>query len=129
MNTKTLVLVSAVAGLLLGLGYLIVPGILLGFFGADLDQVSEVGMMTTRFFGGAIVGYAVLCWFGRNAAVADIRQYIAPALFTTFLIGFVLALIAQLTNIMGATGWIAVVILAAFALMWGYALFVQKSKS
>jgi hypothetical protein len=120
MNIRTLMLLTAVAGLLFGVGYIIAPAALLSFFGADTN---EVGLMLARFFGGAVLGHAVLTWFARKAEITELRRHIVPALAIVFTIGAVLALAAQITGIMQATGWVAVALMAAFAVAWAYVQF------
>jgi hypothetical protein len=118
MQVKSLLIITAILGFIFGLGYLLFPGQLLAFFGLE---VSEAANFAARFMGGAVFGYGILAWSARNAEGSATRRAIKLALFFTFLIGFILTLIGQLSGYLNAYGWIGVVIF--FLLMLGFAHF------
>ena len=125
MKLSTLLKIMALICFLFGLGYLIIPKQIIAFFGAEAD---EVAVHAGRFLGGAIFGYGVLAWSARNAEGSAIRRAIKLAIFAACLFAFIPALLAQLSGVFNAFGWIPVALLFLSAVAFGYFRFVSPSK-
>jgi hypothetical protein len=97
---------------LVGLGFLLVPGILV--FGA-LGATPAIIVAELRQYGGALLGIAVLNWVARNAEPSKARD----AVFLGNTVGFGLVavggLLRQLSGAV-AIGWLFVLINVLFAL-------------
>ncbi len=64
MKLKSVVLLSASIGIgFIGLGYLISPQFMYGFYGIDLETVNEANMVRSAY-GGLFLGFAVLFFLG-----------------------------------------------------------------
>ncbi len=90
---RTVVLRSAAVGVgAIGLGYLGLPGVVLGIYGVALQSVSEAAIVRSAY-GGVFVAFAVLFELG-----ARHRAYQRPALvaLTVFMSGFALGRIVSL---------------------------------
>jgi len=124
MKLRNLFTVAAVVSILLGLGFVLVPGRLASPYGLELD---EAGLMVLRLLGAAFLGYAVLNWFARNAEQSKARQAIILAQFVSNAIAFIAALANQLSGVPNAVGWVAAVAYLLFALGFGYFQFVKPS--
>ena len=120
MKLSALMIINAIVAVVFGLGFLIVPGLLMAHYGIMADASLEyVGQL----FGAALLAFGVLTWSARNAADSDARQAILLALFVGDGIGFIVALIGQLGGVVNAVGWSTVVIYLLLALGFGYCRF------
>lgn len=125
MKVKTLLLLTGLFGLVFGLAYLLVPGVLLKFFGVEFTDST---IMTARFFGGAVLGYGVLAWSARNSEDSATRRSIKLAIFVTTLIGLVLSVMSVMSKFFNAMGWIPVVLFLLITVAFGYFRFMKPAK-
>lgn len=117
MKLNTLMTVNAVIAGVFGLAFVAVPARVLSIYGVTAGaQFAYVAQL----FGAALLGFALLTWVARNAGDSEARSAIILALFVSDAIGFVIALIAQLRNVVNAVGWSTVVIYLLLALGFGY---------
>ena len=124
MKLSALMTVNAVIAGLFGIAFVVLPTRLLSIYGITADaQLAFIGQL----FGTALLGYALLTWTARNAAASDARGAIVLALFVSDAIGFVVALIAQLRNVVNAVGWSTVAIYLLLALGFGYFQFKKPA--
>ena len=124
MKLSALMTVNAVIAGLFGIAFVVVPARILAIYGITVDaQFDLVGQL----FGAALLGYALLTWTARNAAPSDARAAIVLALFGSNAIGFVIALIAQLRNVVNQVGWSTVAIYLLLALGFGYFQFKEPA--
>ncbi len=123
MNLKTLMLITAVVGIVYGLGFLVAPVMTLSFYGVSTDAA---GAYLARFFGATLVSFALVIWSLRSVSEPDAVRLIVWALFVSFALGSVLALWGQLTGLMNAFGWIGVVLFPLIMLGYAYFLFARR---
>jgi len=116
--------INAIVAFLFGLSFVFVAGTLLSFYGITL---SPGGLVVARLFGAALLGYAVLTWFARKAEESEARRAIVLALFIGDAVGFIMALLGQLSGAVNALGWSTVAIYLLLALGFGYFQFVKPS--
>jgi len=126
MKLKTLLVLTALFGIVFGLAYLLFPKYLLDFFGVGK---TDAVIMTSRFFGGSIFGYGVLAWSARNASGSQTRRAIKLALFIAFLIGLVLSILGVTSGFFNTMGWIPAAFFAALSIAFGYFRFIKPEKS
>ncbi len=124
MKLSTLLIINAVVAALFGIAFVLVPGQMISLYGVDASAVLEY---TGRLLGAAFVGFAVLTWSARNANDSAARRAIILALFIGDAVGFVVALIGQLNNVVGALGWSTVAIYLLLALGFGYFQFAKPA--
>ena len=122
MKLRTLFVLVAAISVLLALGFLLGPATLLKFFGFTTGKTET---LFAQIFGAALVGFAALAWFSRDAV--DLHTVPGPtvALIVFGAIGFVvtlLALLAQVTR--SGSAWILVVLFLIFAVGFAYFQFV-----
>ena len=112
MKTNTLLITAAIYLTLVGLGFLLAPGVMV--FGA-LGGTPATIVAELRQYGGALLGIAALNWVARNAEASTARN----GVFLGNTIGFGLVAIAgvlrQLSGAL-AIGWLFVAINALFAI-------------
>jgi peptidoglycan/LPS O-acetylase OafA/YrhL len=123
MKAKTLLILTALFGVVFGLAYLLIPKILLDFFGVDY---SDAAVMTARFFGGTVLGFGILAWSARNAEDSPTRKAIKLAIFFTCLLGLVLSIISTVTGFFTAYGWIPIAFFVLIILAFVYVLLKKE---
>jgi hypothetical protein len=96
---------------LVGLGFLLVPGILV--FGA-LGETPAIIVAELRQYGGALLGIAVLNWVARNAEPSKARDGVFLGNTVGFGLVAVGGLLRQLNGAV-AIGWLFVLINVLFA--------------
>jgi len=119
MKLRTLFALDAAVSMLLALGFLLRPEISLKFFGLSSGKTE---VLLAQLLGAALVGFAALAWFGRDAADMQGLQGTMAALLSFSAIGFVvmlLGIMAQVTRA-GSIWLLAALFLLSAA---GYAYF------
>ena len=124
MNIKTLMIINAIVAVVFGLAFLLIPTQLTSLYGVTADALS---IYIGQLFGAALIGFAVLTWTARNAADSDARKSIVLALFIADGVGFIVALMGQLGNVVNALGWSTVLIYLILTVWWGYFQFSKKA--
>ncbi len=109
-------LVTAVFGIL----FVVMPASTLDFFGVGLG---EGGVFITRFLGASFILLCVMLWIARNDQKSQALRGIFYGIFVGDVIGFVVALWAQLSGVFNGFGWAIVAIYLILALGFGYSLF------
>ena len=126
MKISTLFIINTIVAGIFGLSFLFVAATLMSFYGITL---SPGGLVVARLFGAALIGFAVLSWFARNAEESIARGAIVLAFFISDSVGFIIALIGQLSGTVNAFGWSTVAIYLLLALGFGYFQFLKPSGS
>ncbi len=124
MNFKTFLTVVAVVAVLFALGLLLAPGFMDSTFGTG-GTPGE--MLSDRMYGSALLAFGVLFWLARDFTGASARPIIISGLVGEGVL-FVVTLVAMLGGVMGATGWITVVISLLFALGFAYFQFMAQPR-
>lgn len=124
MNIKTLMIINAIVAIVFGIAFVLIPAQISSLYGVTVDEPQKyIGQL----FGAALLGFAVLTWSARNAGDSDARKAIVFALFVGDGFGFIIALIAQLRNVVNEVGWSTVAIYLILALWWGYFQFSKPA--
>ncbi len=124
MKLSTLMRINAVVAAVFGIAFVLVPGQVLSLYGPDTTAALKY---TGQLFGAALVSFAVLTWSARNAENSEARRAIVLALFVGDAVGFVLALIGQLGNVVNSLGWSTVAIYLLLAVGFGYFQFAKPA--
>ena len=112
MKPSMLFSTAAIYLALVGLGFLLIPGILT--FGA-LGATPAVIVAELRQYGGALLGIAVLNWMARDAEPSKARDGVSLGNTVGFGLVTVGGVIRQLSGAV-AVGWIFVLINLLFAI-------------
>lgn len=126
MKLSHLMIVSAVVAVIFGIAFVLAAGSLMTLYGATLNPA---GNLIAQLFGAALIGFAVVNWFARNAKEGEALQAIVLANLVSDTIGFILALLGQLAGVVNALGWSTVVIYLLLALGFAYFQFMKPSAS
>jgi MFS family permease len=126
MKIKVLFISTAIVAFVFGVAFVIIPAQVYSLYGIE----SSAGMnYMGQLFGASLIGFGLLAWVARNAADSDSRRAIILAFFISDGVGFVVALIGQLNDILGSLGWLTVAIYLLFTIGYGYFQFSKPSSS
>ena len=125
MKLGNFLLVKAVISLAFGIAFALVPAAVMSLYGVTLNSG---GAFMARFLGACLIGIGLICWLDRNAD-PQVLQGITLALCIGDTVGFIVALLGQLSGLTNALGWVNVVIWLLLALGLGYFRFLKPSAS
>lgn len=110
----TLFTVTFVVELIFGIGFIAVPGFLLGNFG--VASTPELIFMA-RLFGSALLAFSTLLWYARGSKSTDLRKAAVRSFFLYFLVSTIFIVLAQLAGLFNIMGWSMAVMHGGF-LIW-----------
>jgi hypothetical protein len=122
---NTLFLVYMIVEVIFGIGFLLVPGFMMGPMGVTLDETSTT---FARLFGSLIISIPVLLFFARKSVSTEFKRGVVYSAFTYLLVSTILLLITQLKGLMNPMGWGIVMIHFIFMLWFGYYI-ITKGKT
>ncbi len=126
MKLKVLFIITAIIAIVFGVVFVIIPAQVYSLYGIE----SGAGLnYMGQLFGAALIAIGLISWHSRNAADSDARKAIILAFFIADGIGFVVALIGQLNDVVGSLGWLTVAIYFLLSLGFGYFQFFKPSSS
>jgi len=125
MKLGNFLVVKAVISLVFGIAFALMPAGVMSLYGITLDAG---GIMMARFLGACLIGIGLICWLDREADPKAL-QGITLALCIGDTVGFLVALLGQLSGLTNALGWVNVVIWLLLALGLGYFRFLKPSTS
>jgi hypothetical protein len=115
MKPSYLMIASAIVAGIFGLAFVFASGLLLPLYGGmSMEPITE------QLLGAALVGFALLNWFGRNAVASAAGRAIVFANLVYNLIALVALVNFQLSSTVNALGWSSVAIALVFAIGFGY---------
>ena len=127
MKLCNLMATKAVIVVVFGIGFILMPTTLMSFYGLTLNPG---GVVITQLFGASFILLGILLWFAKNAPSSDMAlRAIVLAVTVGDAIGFIVALLAQLSGMMNALGWVTVALYLLLALGFGYFQFVKPVTS
>ena len=127
MKLSTLMATKAVIIVVFGIGFILMPTTIMSVYGVALNPG---GAAMTQLLGASFIVLSILLWFARNAPSSDVAlRAIVLGVFIGDTIGFIVALLAQLSGIFNALGWMTVALYLLLALGFGYFQFVKPTTS
>jgi hypothetical protein len=125
MKLNTLFLVWAVVGIIFGLGFFLVPAMVMAMYGPEIPTAGEIEL--SRLLGASYLGFTVLAWLTRSITDTDARRKIVLANLVITVLSLLLFL--KTTLIDGAStgpNWFNVVLMAVFVVGFGYFYFTKR---
>ena len=123
MSLKTsFTLLSIFAGIF-ALVFLLIPETVLSMYGSSSITMGSVLM--ARFFGSALLAIALITFYLKNAEFTKEVKLVVLALLISEIVGFLVALWAQLTNLVNSYGWFTVIHYAFFTIVL-YTVYKKK---
>lgn len=112
---------KAVVEVVFGIGFVLLPAFVASIFGMDL---SPAGTLMARLFGSAFIFGSIVLWLARNAPSSDAAvRAIVIGVVVSNAIGFVVTLMASISGVWNALGWLPVGLYLVFGLAFAYSLF------
>ncbi len=124
MKLKTLLIFNSIVAFLFGGCLVLIPKMLIALYGVELNSG---GAVIAQLFGSALVFVGLLCWLARNAESSGTLHAIVTASFFESILGFVIALIAQISGVFNILGWATVILYFSLSLGYGYFYLARKS--
>jgi uncharacterized membrane protein YfcA len=118
--------IKAIICLVFGVCFVLIPKPILSLYGITLDPA---GVYMTRLFGAAFILLSILLWFARKDPGSEALKALVLAVFIGDVIGFVIALLTQLTGLVNALGWLNIALYFLLALGFGYFQFKKPAKA
>lgn len=125
MKLRNWMSAKAIIGVVFALGFIFLPEKVMSFYSVSL---LPGGVFMTRLLGQAFIVIAILLWSARDTADSGIKRGIALAVFVGDGIGFIVALMAQMSGLANVLGWSTVALYLVLALGFGYFLLPGKAK-
>ena len=125
MKFNTFMLIYAVVSLLFGIGFVLAPALVLSVYGVDADlSFRYIGQL----LGAALISLGVLSWSVRSAGDSDVRKAVLSSLLIGEVIGFVLAVIGQMTGALNVLGWSVVFVYLLLSAGLAYFRFASSTR-
>jgi len=124
MNYKFLFVLNALVALVFGVGFLVVPNIVLQFFGVSEQYAST--MWASRFYGSAMVALGLVLWFAKDVDESA-QKGMGWALLISMAIGLVVSIAASVSSkaVIRSNSWIPIVIYVLLGLGYAFMLFMK----
>jgi hypothetical protein len=121
---KILIIIMAIFSLVWGVGFILTPKFFWSLYGIALDSQ---GVYMSRLLGTLFFMLGLILWLAKGDPGSIALRAILIGLFIGNALGFILALIGQLTVDISALGWVGVLSFLLFALGFGYTLIKKES--
>lgn len=122
MNYRILFLLNAFVAILLGLGFLIVPGMVLGQFGVDEYAATK---LVSQFFGTALIAIGLLLWFAKDVNEASLQKGMGIASLVGAIAGLAMSVVGISNGILRTNGWMAIIVYVLIGFGYAYLLFLK----
>lgn len=124
MKLSTWMAAKAVVCIVFGIGFVLMPQFLGSIYAMSLDPS---GTLMARLFGAAFIFEAIVLWLAKNSPGSDpATRAIVIAVVVSNAIGFIVTLLATLSGVWNALGWLPVALYLVFGLVFAYFLFSKS---
>lgn len=123
MSLKTLFIITSVIAFLFGILFVIIPTPMYSLYGIESNlMLNYMG----ELFGAALIAIGLISWQSRNITDVNALKVITLSFFIADVIGFIIALVGQLNNVVNALGWLTVAIYLLLSIGFGYFRFSKS---
>jgi cadmium resistance protein CadD (predicted permease) len=122
MNYRSIFILNAFVAVLLGLGFLIVPGVALTQFGVDEYAATK---FVGQFFGVVMFTIGLLIWFAKDVTEEATQKNLGMALLAGAVLGLIVTVLGTANGAMRTNAWMAMLVYLLFALAYAYLLFLK----
>ena len=123
MKVRTLMILQALVGTIVGLSFTFIPAQTLGTYGVTSNTALDY---LGRLYGATLLGLAVLLWTAKDSISSEAGKAILTGFFVVNGATFVVALIGQLGGAVNAMGWSTVAVHFLFTIGFGYFRFFKS---
>lgn len=124
VKLNNIFIANAIIALIFGLGFVLLPGLILSLYGFDLKENVEASTLA-RLLGADFLGYAALAWFGKDLQGNAPKRVILIVLLVSFAIGTIGALIPKITGHFNILWWSTIAVYLTFSAIYTYFLLFQ----
>lgn len=125
MNLRLLLTINAIVALAHGIGFILLPALLLSFYQIAGNVGAE---FMGQLFGAQLLVVAVITWKARDFQSLDATMAVVLANLVADAVGTALSARAVLTGVSGIMGWLAVAIYGLLAIAY-LLVYLQKGTS
>ncbi len=123
MKHKTLFVIDAVVLLLIGLGYLFIPGPHLELYGITLQPP---GVALGRYYGAAILAIAWVMWKTRGSEPSEAIDGLMQGNIFLWILSAAIALLGQIQGTFNYKGWPTIALSVFFAAWFTYQRYAKS---
>ncbi len=123
MSLKTLFVITSIIAFVFGILFVIISTSVYSLYG--IESTPMLNYMA-ELFGAALIAIGLISWQSRNIADINTLKVITISFFIADGIGFIIALVGQLNNVVNALGWITVVIYLFLSIGFSYFRFSKS---
>ncbi len=116
MSLKTVFILATIVAGFFALGCLLIPAIMLSLYG--VESSSDALVLMTRFYGAALLAIALVTFNLKNSEFNPEVKSVVFALLIFNVVGAIVALWGQVSNIFNALGWSIVIIFEFFTIAY-----------
>jgi Ca2+/Na+ antiporter len=117
MTRPAFMLLHAILALAFGIAFVLLPAPTLALYGVATDAT---GIFMSRVFGAAVIQIGLVAWLARRDTDTPARRAVQLGYVGGLAVGFVVALVGQLSGLFNALGWSSVAIYLVFGVGYGY---------
>ena len=115
---------KAVVVAVFGIGFVLLTPILLALYGLEANPGTQ---LMAQLFGAAFIFEGIVLWLSRNVDLDDVAgRAIVTGVVVSNAIGFIVCLLASLSGVWNALGWLPVLLYLVFGLAFAYFLFMKR---
>ncbi len=127
MNAKQYFTIAAILAIIYGIGFLAIPANLLVLYGAPAQPEPRL-VLTTQYFGAALLGLGLMLWFVRDCKeTATVRGVLIGNVISD-VVGFLVTGWGMIQGLLNATAWSSLVVYALLALGALYLLLASPQR-
>jgi hypothetical protein len=125
MKLKFWMAAKAIVEVIFGIGFVLIPETLGNLFGMTFDPAA---VLMARLFGTAFIFGSIVLYLARNTPGSDAAgRAIIIGVVISNTIGFIVTLLATLSGVWNAFGWLPVALYLVFGLVFAYFLFFKRT--
>lgn len=124
MKLSVLMVIKGILVSIFGIAFIAVPRELMSLYDVTLEQG---GIYMTRLLGAAFILLAIMLLFAKKDTESQALRTFILAVFIGDTIGFVVALLGQLSGFINAFGWVTVALYFLLAIGFGYYYFKKPT--
>lgn len=113
MSLKTVFILNTIAAGFFALVCLFIPATMLSWYGVEFNDVT---LLMTSFFGVGLLAVALVTFYLRNSEFNSDIKSVVLALLLSDIVGVIVAIWGQVSNIVNILGWLTVIIYGFFTI-------------
>lgn len=115
MSLKTVFILNTIIAGFFALVCLFIPATMLFWYGVEFNDAT---LLMTSFFGVGLLAIALITFFLRNSEFSSDIKFVVLALLLSNIVGVIVAIWGQVSNIVNTLGWLTVIIYGFFTIAY-----------